>query len=82
MNENLKAIYEASLTRTTTTDHAGNPLHVVKQNPELFALRVLLEALAQVDAAIADLDKDGEVQQSLGAEWAGYAIVKHFGIKE
>jgi hypothetical protein len=46
-----------------------------------FAELILQKALTQVDNMIAQLDSDGETDQALGAEWAGYAIAKHFGIK-
>ena len=73
MNERIKELLEQAGVKYVTM-----PKDTVY---EKFAELILEEVLAQVDEVIADLDKDGEKQQSLGAEWAGYAIAKHFGVK-
>jgi hypothetical protein len=81
MNARFDELYKLSCTHKVGVDYNNNPLYEIRQNPGLFAELILQEVLAQVDKVIADLDKDGEKQQSLGAEWAGYAIAKHFGVK-
>ena len=43
MNEQIKQLYEQSLIRETGKDHAGNPILVIKQNPEKFAKLIVKE---------------------------------------
>ena len=43
MNERIKELYEQSLIRETGKDHAGNPMLVIKQNPEKFAELIVKE---------------------------------------
>jgi len=45
MNERIKELYEQSLIRETDKDHAGNPMLVIKQNPEKFAELIVRECL-------------------------------------
>jgi len=49
MNERIKELYEQSLTHTTGKDHAGNPMLVIKQNPEKFAELIIEECAREVE---------------------------------
>ena len=46
MNERIKELYEQSLIRETGKDHAGNPMLVIKQNPEKFAELIVKECVS------------------------------------
>ncbi len=46
-----------------------------------FAELIVRECLAQSDKMRDSLEQDGENEQALGADWAGLAIAKHFGVE-
>ena len=48
---------------------------------EKFAQLIVLECLTQVDKIRDGLERDGEDEQALGADWAGLAIARHFGVE-
>lgn len=86
MNKRLKSLYEqAHSIRYYDGDPAleGNPPTVYWQgeaSAEKFAELIIKECLAQVDKISDALDADHEHKEALGAEWAGMAIARHFGI--
>ena len=47
-----------------------------------FAELIVKECLFQVDKIRDGLEADGENQQALGADWAGLAVARHFGVEE
>ena len=49
---------------------------------EKFAELIVKECLSQVDKIRDSLEEDNEDQQALGADWAGLAIARHFGVEE
>ena len=49
---------------------------------EKFAELIVRECLSQVDKIRDGLEADSEDQQALGADWAGLAIARHFGVEE
>ena len=51
-------------------------------NMEKFAELIVRECLSQVDKIRDGLEADSEDQQALGADWAGLAIARHFGVEE
>lgn len=51
------------------------------QMQELFAKLIVQECLEQIDTVRDGCDKDGDHQQALGADWAGLAVARHFGIE-
>jgi len=67
MNERIKELYEQSLIRETGKDHAGNPMLVIKQNPEKFAELIVREC---IDKAFHNGHPDLEF------------LLKHFGVEE
>ena len=42
---------------------------------------VVQECLAQIDTVRDGCEEDGEHQQALGADWAGLAVARHFGVE-
>ena len=48
MNERIQELYEQSLIRETGKDHAGNPMAIIKQNPEKFAELIVKETMQVV----------------------------------
>jgi hypothetical protein len=46
-----------------------------------FAELIVKECLFQVDKIRDGMEADGEDQQALGADWAGLAIARHFGVE-
>ena len=49
---------------------------------EKFAELIVKECLSQVDKIRDSLEEDNEDQQALGADWAGLAIARHFGVEQ
>ena len=49
---------------------------------EKFSQLIVKECLFQVDKIRDGLEADGEDQQALGADWAGLAVARHFGVEE
>ena len=47
---------------------------------EKFALLIVLECLEQIDLIRDGCEADNEDQQALGADWAGLAVARHFGV--
>ena len=70
MNDRIKELYEQSLIREMSKDHAGNPMLVIKQNPEKFAELIVREC-----ADIATINQH---------QWhsAGSYVLKHFGVEK
>ncbi len=48
---------------------------------EKFAELIVKECLEQIDTVRDGCEEDGEHQQALGADWAGLAVARHFGIE-
>jgi hypothetical protein len=47
-----------------------------------FAELIVKECLDQIDKIRDGFEADNENQEALGADWAGLAVARHFGIKE
>ena len=63
-------------------DQACVPIGQRNQVLEKFAELIVQECLSQVDKIRDGLEADSEDQQALGADWAGLAIARHFGVEE
>ncbi len=50
-------------------------------NLEKFAELIVRECLEQIDKIRDGCEADNENQQALGADWAGLAVTRHFGVK-
>ena len=58
--------------------------HYPDINPQIqakFAELIVKECLEQIDTVRDGCDKDGDHQQALGADWAGLAVARHFGVE-
>ena len=79
MNErNYQLAKQAGLYHKTTLIESAVPLD---QMLDKFAELVVKECLSQVDKIRDGLEADSEDQQALGADWAGLAIARHFGVE-
>jgi len=79
MNERIKELYEQSLIRETGKDHAGNPMLVIKQNPEKFAELIVRECARVIDRG------NGELSTIAETAWCNGCrddILKHFGVEK
>jgi hypothetical protein len=76
MNERIKELYEQSLIRETGKDHAGNPMLVIKQNPEKFAELIVREC-----TAVGSQWADGLIDENHYA-FVNKKIKQHFGVEE
>ena len=79
MNErNYQLAKQAGLYHKTTLIESAVPLD---QMLDKFVELVVKECLSQVDKIRDGLEEDSEYQQALGADWAGLAISRHFGVE-
>ena len=79
MNErNYQLAKQAGLYHKTTLIESAVPLD---QMLDKFVELVVKECLSQVDKIRDGLEADSEDQQALGADWAGLAIARHFGVE-
>ena len=79
MNErNYQLAKQAGLYHKTTLIESAVPLD---QMLDKFAELIVKECLSQVDKIRDRLEADSEDQQALGADWAGLAISRHFGVE-
>jgi len=77
MNERVKELVEqAGLLGPTS--RIGNS----HEAAEKFAELIVRECLEQIDKIRDGCEDDGEDQQALGADWAGLAVARHFGVEE
>ena len=51
-------------------------------NEKKFAELIVRECLEQIDKIRDGCEDDGEDQQALGADWAGLAVARYFGVEE
>jgi len=72
MNERIKQLAE----------QAGLNDAYMNFDHKYFAQLIVRECLSQVDKIRDGLEADGEDQQALGADWAGLAVARHFGVEE
>ena len=79
MNErNYQLAKQAGLYHKTTLIESAVPLD---QMLDKFVELIVKECLSQVDKIRDGLEADSEDQQALGADWAGLAIARHFGVE-
>ena len=83
MNEKIKQFGEQAIHYA-----ASRPMSELKDRDlyldnlfEKFAELIVKECLSQVDKIRDGLEADSEDQQALGADWAGLAIARHFGVE-
>ena len=76
MNDLIAKLYDQSIVVKDHGDYVDGELDPVK-----FAELIVRECLAQSDKMRDSLEQDGENEQALGADWAGLAIARHFGVE-
>jgi hypothetical protein len=76
MNERIKELYEQSLIRETGKDHAGNPMLVIKQNPEKFAELIVRECAKFLD------ENSGYDDSNNAWHPEPEDLLQHFGVEE
>jgi len=77
----LLALYDRSgLGAYMPVDYKGHEL-VVEEHIEKFAELIVKECLEQIDKIRDGCESDNEDQQALGADWAGLAVARHFGVE-
>ena len=79
MNERIKKLYIQ--TANETADGKEWAIGGMN-NAEIFAELIVRECLEQIDKIRDGCEDDGEDQQALGADWAGLAIARYFGVEE
>lgn len=69
--------------RSKTPDKIWEDGHIGwnEQFNEKFAELIVQECLEQIDKIRDGCEADKEYQQALGADWAGLAVARHFGVK-
>ena len=55
--------------------------HADEQDLAKFAELIVQECLEQIDKIRDGCEADNENQQALGADWAGLAVARHFGVE-
>lgn len=54
---------------------------VTEKELEFFAELIVRECLEQIDKIRDGCEADSEFQSALGADWAGLAVARHFGVE-
>jgi len=75
MNERIRELAEQA-------EFSEKDLHIQGDNFQKFAELIVKDCISQVDKIRDGLEADGEDQQALGADWAGLAIARHFGVAD
>jgi hypothetical protein len=78
MNERIDKLIE-QCTRQNFSDCVGG---FETFDKEKFAELIVKECLEQIDKIRDGCEADNEDQQALGADWAGLAVSRHFGVEE
>ena len=76
MNERIKQLYEQSLSRVNKTDHDGNPVMAIHQDPAKFAELIVRECAKVAWHHTPDTE---ELEYS---HLIKDKILKHFGVEE
>ena len=80
MNEKIRELWDAAL-EEFSKQHQFATIMLPAPLREKFAELIVRECLSQVDKIRDGLEADSEDQQALGADWAGLAIARHFGVE-
>ena len=81
MNERIQELAEQAADGMLSYDAEGE-WRLSEREVKKFAELIVQECLSQVDKIRDGLEADSEDQQALGADWAGLAIARHFGVEE
>lgn len=77
MNERIKQLYEQSLNRVNKTDHDGNPVMAIHQDPAKFAELIVAECCQVLSKETIRHDGYGYNQHALYQK-----IREHFGVEQ
>lgn len=80
MNERIRQLAVGA--KLIVSEPNGFDQNNLSKAQQKFAELIVKECLSQVDKIRDGLEADGEDQQALGADWAGLAIARHFGVEE
>ncbi len=82
MNERIKKLITQSGGHWNHGDfNMPSSVEFQEQDIAKFAELIVQECLAQIDTVRDGCDEDGDHQQALGADWAGLAVARHFGVE-
>jgi hypothetical protein len=76
MNEQIRELWRESVLK-----HTNDPMNWQTVADE-FAELIVRKCLEQIDKIRDGCEADNEDQQALGADWAGLAVSRYFGVKE
>ncbi len=79
MNQRIKKLAEQA--GINLPDDSAYNGHIYNNAVERFAQLIVAECLEQIDKIRDGCEADHESQQALGADWAGLAVARHFGVK-
>jgi hypothetical protein len=84
MNKRIKELVkQAGLEFDNDSALESEPIYYITQKDlEKFAELIVKECLEQIDKIRDGCESDNEDQQALGADWAGLAVARHFGVEE
>ena len=83
MNERIKELWNKAAESTAAYPSGQNNSWETQVNfMDKFAELIVKECLEQIDKIRDGCDSDNEDQQALGADWAGLAVARHFGVEE
>ena len=82
MNERIKELWNKAAESTAAYPSGQNNSWETQVNfMDKFAELIVKECLEQIDKIRDGCDSDNEDQQALGADWAGLAVARHFGVE-
>jgi hypothetical protein len=88
MNANIRKILESIRTNKHTSTLMSNPPQtkhsytIDESDIEKFAQLIVEECLNRVDIIRDGFEADNNAPEALGADFAGLAIARHFGVEE
>jgi hypothetical protein len=82
MNERIKELITQARGHWNNGDfNMPSSVEFQAEDIEKFAELIVRECMEQIDTVRDGCDKDGDHQQALGADWAGLAVARHFGVE-
>lgn len=82
MNERIKELMGQTLDSKFSYTWTTMDYKDIEKFSEKFAELIVRECLEQIDKIRDGCEADNENQQALGADWAGLAVARHFGVEE
>ena len=82
MNERIQELVFEAIDFKLDPDSKCYEAQVHPEDLEYLVELIIRECLEQIDTVRDGCDEDDDHQQALGAEWAGLAVAKHFGVND